>query len=177
MSTNINLLLRTDKESLAQKKRIKLLKFSAIWSLVAIGLISLGLFILVQAVNVGSIEKERKDVLAKMSEYQNRQYKLFALNDRIENIDSLLKTKNDLSKIAKSLLMKIPGDLFIGGFEVNSGSVVIAGQSKSLSVIGEFINNLTDMVNKKEIIKSLTLRSLALDSGQNVYQVSIESDL
>jgi hypothetical protein len=177
MNTNINLLLCTDEESLKHKKRIKTLNSFAIGSLICVGLISLGIFVWVQAINLESIRKEQEDVLTKMSGLQSRQVKLFVLNNRVENINKILETRNDLSKTANDLLTKIPSNLSVDNFEVDDKSVAISGQSKSLAVIGEFINNLTDMVYKKEIIKSLTLNSLMLNEGRNIYEISIKADL
>jgi hypothetical protein len=177
MSVNINLLLRTDEESLKRKKRVKVFNFVAIASLIGVGLISLGIFISIQVIDPGSIRKEQADVLKKISALQGRQAKLFALNNRVENIDKIMTTRRDFSRIMSSLLTKIPGNLSVGNFVIDDKAVVIVGQSKSLAVIGEFINNLTDMVRKKEIIKSLTLNSLSLDEGKSAYFVSITSGL
>lgn len=175
MSTNINLLLRTDEESLKRKKRIKILNFIAVSSLMCIGLIVFGLFILIQAANLPSIKREQEDVVKKMSQFQGRQVKLFVLNNRVENIDKILQIRKHLSKTVSSLLTKIPDNLLIESFMVDDKSVAITGQSKSLFVIGEFINNLTDMARKKEVIKSLTLNSLILDEGGRVYSVSVRA--
>lgn len=177
MSANINLLLHTNEESLRQKERIKILNFAAVASLIVVGLISLIIFILTQVVNLPSIKREQEDVLRKTSQFQSRQAKLFVLNNRIENVDRILKVRKDLSKTTRDLLAKIPSQLSIDDFEVNDDSLIITGQSRSLSIIGEFINNLTDMVRRKEIIKSLTINSLILDAGKNTYQVSIKSEL
>lgn len=177
MNTNINLLLRTNEETLRQKRRIKVFNLAAVASLLGVGLISLGIFILIQAVNLPSIKKSQGDVLKKISKFQDQQAKLFVLNNRVENIDKILKTRRDLAKTMNGLLVKIPGQLSIRDFEVDDKSVIITGQSKSLSAIGEFINNLTDMVRRKEIIKSLTLNSLTLDEGKNSYQISVKSEL
>lgn len=177
MNTNINLLLRTDEESLKRKKRIKILNFAGAASLIGVGIMSLIIFISIQAVNSTGIRKEQEDILMKMSQFQSRQAKLFLLNNRVENIDKILKIRKDLPKTTSGLLAKIPVSLSIDNFEADSNSVIITGQSRSLFAIGEFINNLTDMVYKKEIIKSLTLNSLTFDDGKNVYQISVKSEL
>ncbi len=177
MSTNINLLLLRDEGSLKRKERIKILTFAGVASLIGVGLTSLIIFILIQIINPESIKKEQENVLKRMSQLQSRQAKLFVLNNRVENIDKILKIRKDMSKITSGLLAKIPSQLSIYDFEVDDNSVIITGQSGSLWVIGEFINNFTDMVHKKEIIKSLTLNSLVLDENKNVYQVSIKSEL
>jgi len=177
MSENINLLIRTDKDSLKLRNRIKILNFAAITSLSIVILISLGIFIAIQVVNPEPIRKEQADVLGKISQFQTKQAKLFILNNRVENIDGILKTRKNLAKTMSSLLAKIPNNLSIDNFEIDGNTVIIVGQSKSLVTVGEFINILTDMVRKKEIIKSLTLSSLILDQAKNAYQVSVKSKL
>lgn len=177
MSVNINLLIRTDKDSLKRRKITKILDLIAILSLLGVGLIALIIFMSIRAVNSSSISKEQENVLAKLSQFQARQVKLFVLNDRIENIDKILTIRKNISGTLSGLLAAIPGRLSVDDFEVDDKSVIIAGQSQSLSVIGEFINNLADMVRRKEIIKSLTLNSLILNESNHTYQVSIKSEL
>ncbi|MDP2585381.1 MAG: hypothetical protein Q8P29_00715 [Candidatus Levybacteria bacterium] len=177
MSANINLLLRTDEESLKQKRRIKILNFTAVASLIGIGLISLGIFILIQVVNPKSLKKEQEDVLGRISQFQSRQVKLFVLNNRVENIEKILKVRRDISKTMNGLLERMPSGLSVEDFVIDDKLVIVVGQSKSLYTIGEFVNNLTDMVKKKEIIKSLTLSSLSFDESKNAYQISVKSEL
>lgn len=177
MNANINLLLRTDEESLRRKKRIKIFNLAAGISLMSVGLISLFIFMSIKSADSSSIRNEQESVLKKLSQFQDRQAKLFILNDRTENIDKILKIRKDISVTMNSLLTKVPGSLSIDNFQADEKSIVITGQSRSLSAIGEFINNLTEMVRRKEIIKSLTLNSLILDEDKNAYRVSISSEL
>ncbi len=177
MSTNINLLLHTDEESLRRRKIIKILNFAAVTSLIGVGLVSFIIFILIQIVNPGSIIKEQEGVLKKISQFQTRQAKLFVFNNRVENIDKILKKRKDLSNTTSILLAKIPSQISVQDFELDDKSVVIEAQSRSLLAIGEFISSFTDMARNKEVIKSLTLNSLILDEGINTYQISIQSAL
>ena len=177
MNTNINLLLHADEQELRRRKRVKSLNFIAIMFLVGVGGISLLLFFLIQIINPLSIKREQSDIREKISKLQNKQAKLFVLNDRIDNIEKILQKRIDLGRVTNSLLAKTPGRLFIEDLEVDDKAVVLIAQSTSLLAIGELINNLTDMVRKKEIISSLTLSTLVFDEGKNSYQVSIKAEL
>jgi hypothetical protein len=177
MSTNINLLLHTDEESLKQNKIKKLFYFIAVGSLIIVCLIAVAIFVLIKAVNPESIKKQQEDVLKQISQFQNRQIKLLILSNRIETVEKILKTRRDFPKITSGLLARIPSDLSVDNLEVDSKAVVVSGQSKSLSAMGEFIDNLTDMAHRKEIIKSLTLSSLAFDGDKSTYQISVKSGL
>jgi len=176
MSADINLLLNTNDESLKRKKTVKILSFVAVVSLMGIGIISLIIFLLIQVINPLSIKKEQDEILRKISQLQGRQAKLFIVNNRINNITEILKKRRDLPKIANMFLKKTPNKLSIGNLEIDDKVISLTAKSASLSVIGELINNLTDMVRQKEIA-SLTLNSLSFDESTNDYQVSIKGEL
>lgn len=177
MSTNINLLLHTDTETLKRQKRIKTLNFAAVILLISVGAMSLIIFLLIQIVNPPSVQKEQEDILTRISQFQSKQVKLFILDNRVENIEKIMQKRKDLASITNSLLVKIPTRLSIEALEIDDKSIVMTASSTSLSAIGELISNLTDMVKKREIITSLTLNSLEFDESRNAYEVSVKSGL
>lgn len=176
MNTDINLLLHTDDESVRRLRKVKILNFAAVMSLIGIGLISLIIFLLIQAINPPSIQEKRDEILRKTSQYQERKAKLFIINDRINSIAEILEKRKNLSKAANILLAKTPNKLLIENLEINDTVISLTAKSTSLAQIGEFINNLTDMVRKKEI-SSLTLNYLSFDESNNAYSFSIKSEL
>lgn len=177
MNANINLLLQTNEESKRRQKRVKRLNIIAYTFLIGVGCLSLVIFLLIQIVNVSAILREQNEIIKKISKSQNKQAKLFVLNNRIDNIEKILGKRIDLSKVMSGLLAKMPSRLSIEDMEVNDKTVTLTAKSTSLLAIGELINNLTDMVRKKEIINSLILNTLTFDESNNSYQVSIESEV
>ena len=177
MNTNINLLLQTNEESKRGQKRIKRLNFIAVVFLIGVGCLSLIIFLLVQITNTSAILREQNDVIEKISQFQDVEAKLFVLNNRIDNVEKVLGKRIDLPKVISGLLAKTPGRLSIEDLEIDDKTVSLTGQSTSLLAIGELINNLTDMVHKKEIISSLILDNLVFDESKNSYQVSIKLEL
>lgn len=177
MSADINLLLPKDEASLKRHRKIKIFNFLAIISLAATGAISLILFLMIQSIDVSSIEKEQNNVLQQISKFQDRQAKLFVLEDRINNVSEILEKKKDLSIAVSGLLKNIPSGLIVDAMEIDNDSVSITAKSSSLSTIGGFVTNLTDMVRKKEVISSLTINSLIYDENNAFYQVSVKSDI
>ena len=175
MNTNINLLIQTNEESLRRQKRVKRLNFIAATLLVGVSAMSLIIFLLIQIISPSAILREQNNIIKKISQFQNKQAKLFILNDRVENIEKILAKRKDLARITNVMLAKTPSRLFIEDLEVDDKTIIITAYSASLSAIGELINNLTDMVHKKEIINSLTLNTLVFDEGKNSYQVSVKA--
>lgn len=177
MSSDINLLLSKDEQEIRRLGRVKTLNFAAVMTLIGVGLISLFIFILIQTINFPSIKKEQDDVLRKISQLKNIEAKLFIRDNRINNIAEIFDKRKDLSKVTSAFLAKIPIRLFVESLEVDDKIVSMTASSTSLSSIGEFINNLTDMVRKKEMIKSLTINTLVFDEIKNSYQIVVKSDL
>lgn len=175
MNTNINLLLQTDEQSLKRQRRIRRFNFIAIMFLVTVGGISVFLFLTTQIINPSAIVKEQNAVIEQISKTQNKQAKFFILNNRLDNIEKILQKRLDLGKVTDSLLAKTSDRLFIEELEVDNKKVIMTAESTSLLAIGEFINKLTDMVHKKEIIRSLTLTTLVFDESKNSYAVSIKA--
>jgi len=177
MNTNINLLLHKDEETLKRQRRIKQFNLLAVGSLIGIGALSFFIFLLIQIANPSSIKKEQDEILRKISELQTRQAKLLILENRANNISEILNKRKNLSKVTNTILTKTPDRLFIESLEVNGKSVFITAHSSSLSAIGEFINNFTDMVRKKDLIDALTINSLIFDESRNSYQISLSANL
>lgn len=177
MNTNINLLLKQDDESLKQQKKVKLSNFIAVIFLIVTGMTSLIVFLLIQLTDVSSIKKKHLDVAGKISDAQDKQARLFILNDRISNILEILDKRHDLSSVMSSILAKTPNNILVENMEIDYNVISMTVHSNSLFTIGEFINNLTDMVRKKDKINSLTLNSLVFDENKNSYTASIKSEM
>lgn len=184
MSTNINLLLSKENELPKRKKKARILSIIAAFFLTAIAIFSLFTFLAIRSTNLDLIKEEQNETLRKISKFQAKQAKLFILGDRIKNIQEIfakrkqaIEKKQNLAKMTSGLLAAIPQGLTVENLEVNEENILISGSSKSLFTIGEFINNLTNMVYKKEIINSLTLTTLVFKENENIYQVSTKSDL
>lgn len=177
MSANINLLLPKDDESLKRKRKARVLNVSAIMFVFATVLMSIVVFLLIQAVSPVSIKEEQEDILRKLSQFQGRQAKLLAVNNKIESISEILEKRKDLHLVTSAILSKIPNNLSIDSLEIDGKTVSMTVQSASLFSIGELINNLTDMVRKKEILSSLTLSSLAFNESKKNYQATVKAEL
>jgi|WetSurMetagenome_2_1015567.scaffolds.fasta_scaffold01318_11 hypothetical protein len=177
MSENINLLLHVDEEASKLNKIVKIIDYVAIAALIIICLISIIVFIMIKAVNPGAIRKQQEDVIKKISQLQDKEAKYYIVSNRVEKVEKIMKARRNFPDIVGQLLAKVPEDLSVKSFEVSKEAVTISGESKSLFSIGELIDNLTEMVHKKEIIKSLALGSLTRDDGKDIYEVTIKSEL
>ena len=177
MNANINLLLRKDEETLKRQRKIKKLNLLAMSFLIGTGTLSFFIFLLIQIINPSLVKKEQDETLRKISAYQARQAKLLILENRVNNISEILNKRKDLSKVIQTILIKTPDRTFIKSLEVDGKSVIMTAQSPSLTSIGDFINNFTDMVRKKDLIDSLTINALVFDESRDSYEISLTANL
>jgi len=177
MNANINLLLRKDEETLKRQRRIKKLNLLAVSFLIGIGALSFFIFLLIQIINPTSVKKEQDETFRKISVYQTRQAKLLILENRVNNISEIFNKRKDLSKVIQTILTKTPDRIFIESLEVDGKSVIMTAYSSSLSSIGDFINNFTDMVRKKDLIDALTINALVFDEERGSYEISLTANL
>lgn len=177
MSIDINLLSSKDSELVKRQKRVKLFNIIAVTFSLIVVAVSLTIFVMIQITNPLSLKKEQDDVASKISLLRDRQVNLFIINNRVLNIEEVLNKRKDLSKEIGSIFAKIPQRVIVEELKMDRKLIFLTASSASLYSIGELINNLTDMVRKKEIIQSLKLNSLIVDTDKNIYSVSLEAEL
>lgn len=181
MTTNINLLVQKDEHSLSRDKNIKILNIIAIFSIISIFVVSIIIFVLIQLANPETVRRKQDEVLSEISKYQEKQAKLFVINNRVESIDGILKSRKDFPKLMKGLLGRIPGGIRTTEFEIkfepSDNKVVMSGEADSLLTMAELINNMSELAKRKEFIKSLTLTNLKFNEANKYYEISIKSQL
>lgn len=177
MSSDINLLIKTDAKLLKQKKRLNIFRIIAVGFLVAVLLISTSIYLLNQRLSNSSIKKDQDSLLNQMLAVRKRQAKLTTINNRINNVSDLLKKRVDTHKIVNTLLGKVPDGISVEALEFAEKTISIKISSESLRPVDELINNLIGMGRKKEIINALTLDSLDVTEATGKYIVSIKASL
>lgn len=176
MSRDINLVLKEDTEVLKHKKEIKKVRLAAAGSLLVVLLISLSIYLLNLRTGSSSIKEEKEALSSQLTPLREKEAKLKAVNDRLNNISLTQAKRNDVSKIVSALLDKTPSGMSVDSLEFTEGLIAVKVSSGSLILIDEFVNNLIDMAQRKEIIRTLILNSLDL-SVLGEYSVSINVGL
>lgn len=177
MSSDINLLIKTDVKLLKQQKRLKIFRIIAVGFLVLVLLVSTSIYLLNRRLSSSSIKKDQDSLLNQMLTVRKRQAKLTTINNRINNVSDLLKKRVDTHKIVNTLLGKMPDGISVDSLEFAGKTISIKISSDSLRSVDELINNLIGMGRKKEIINALTLDSLDVTEATGKYLVSIKASL
>lgn len=176
MSKNINLVLKEETEVLKRKRRIKVFRLVSAALLLLVLLMALSIYLLNLRVAPSTIDKDKDALLNQLLPLREKEGKLKVVNDRINNISSVLNVRRDVYKIVNTLLEEVPGGIKLDNLEFSEQLVAIKVSSDSLLLVDELINNLIDMARRKEIVSTLILNSLdATAAGE--YSVSINIGL
>lgn len=177
MINDINLLVGKDANYLRQKKLLSLARLIAFVSLGIVALFSVIVFFLNSQFSPTLVKREEDAVLQSLSTLGKKQAKLFIVNNRIQNITTVLNSRVDYYKILSLILGKVPTEVSIDRIEVDKKKISLMISSSSLIPINTLINNFVDMVRKKEIITSLVLNSLTLSAKTGRYSISLSASL
>jgi len=176
MSSDINLLIKEDVKLLKHKKRVKMFRAVVLGSLVMVLMISGAIYTLNQRFSSSSIKKDQDSFLNQILNFRKKEAKLTIVNNRINNISNVLDKRIDSYRIVSTLLGKVPDGISVDNLEFSEKTIVINVSSETLRPIDDFINNLIDMAERKEIINALILNSLDV-SEVGEYSVSINAGL
>ena len=177
MNNNINLILPKDKEFVERQKKGKALNTIAIVFPILIGIISLAVFLITQAINPTAIRRQQDETINEIAKLQDKKIKFFIVKDRLGNIDSILKNRINFAENINNLLSKTISGVSLVNLDIDNKQVVLTLSSFSLKSLDEFINSLIVMVEKKDTIRSLKLDSLTFNEIENEYLISLSSDL
>ena len=176
MNRGINLVLTEEAEELKHKKRVKKSRLIAGGSLLVVLLISLSIYFLNLRFSPSSIEEDKNALSSQLSPLREKEAKLKVVSDRLNNISLLQERRTDVHKIVDTFLAEVPIGLSVDGLEFTDGLIAVKVSSDSLILIDEFIGNLIDMAERKEIVGTLILNSLDVaEAGK--YSVSINVGL
>lgn len=177
MNSNINLILPKDKEFVERQKKGKVLNATAVVFPILIGIVSLAVFLITQAINPTAIRRQQDETINEIAKLQDKKIKFFIVKDRLENIDGILKKRINFAENINNILSKTVSGVSLVNLDIDSKKVILTLSSLSLKSLDEFINSLIVMAERKEIIRSLKLDSLTFNEKENEYLVSLSSDL
>jgi len=176
MKTDINLASGILVESASKSKSLKILRIAAIFSIIFISAASVLLFLLINQISPSNIKKQEDKILFSIKFLHERQAKFAILNDKIADISKILNSRTNYESEMNSFLDKIPNDVSINSLEIDKTKVTITVSSNSLPSIDKMLNSYFEMVNRKRIIKSITIQSITSDPRSGNYNLSIKAN-
>lgn len=177
MIPDINLISVDNKETLQIAKALLVTRIIAIASLLFISISAVVIFILNLTNPTSSIKNQQNSVLQQLTTLKNKSASVTLLNDRLRNISAItLKRKNYNSKIDK-ILSLTSSEVTPDSLTLNDNKISLRVSSNSLLNIGQFLDSLVNLSDKKEVLKNLTVDSLSANIGGGTYSLSISAEV
>ena len=176
MKTDINLASGVLVESVSKSKTLKILRIAAISSVIFITAISILLFSLINQISPDNVKKQKDKILFSIKFLHDKQAKIAIVNSKIADISKILDSRTNYESEMNSFLEKIPNDVSMNSLGIDKAKVAITVSSNSLSSIDKMLNSFFEMIAKKQIIKSITIKSISSDPKSSTYSLSIKAD-
>lgn len=176
MKSDINLISSSQIEVVKEKQTVGLLRIAAIASVLLVGILSVALFLIIQALSPSAIKKKEDIVSANISVLRPKQAKLILIKQKIKDIHNIISKRPQYDVIFESVAAKIPQDVSLSTLNLDNQRLTLVASSKSLTSLNDLINNLLEMVKNGQTIKNLTIDNVSVDSAGGVYSISLKSD-
>lgn len=178
MTSDINLISQNLGISSKESQRVRRLRLASTLSIFAVSIFSIFLFLLNHIfLSPSSIINQQRATLASLSLLGEKQAKLIVLNQRLNDISSLLKTRKNYDLVISTVLEQAPFDMNTTSLSVEKGKFSMIVSSRSLLSVNSFLEGLKSMVAKKQFIKNITVDNLIFDSTTLNYSLTFRVDL
>ena len=176
MKSDINLISIDKAELVKEGKTVQLLKISAIASVVTIGVSSLILFIILQAISPRSIKKQEASIQESISAQQAKEAKIVIVGRKIKDIRNIINKRPQYELILSEISSSIPQNISITSLIVDDKKVQIAVSSNSLLALNDLLSNLFKMVENGKVIANLQIEGISSDNRDGSYTMSVSGD-
>lgn len=176
MSNNINLVSSKTEQLERELKRLKALKIIAVASLAVVALISILLFVITLTLPVSSVKKDQEQTLSSISSLHEKLVKYSLINDRLNNIASLIKSRKNYVLLVNTVLNKLPADLAVDSMTIEGKTFTLVISGASLTPIDKFIEDITVLGDEEKIIKNLVVQGLLVNAESGKYTLTLEAD-
>jgi hypothetical protein len=174
---DINLVSNKNIELGKEFKRLKIIRNTALASLIIVLFLSVLFFILNLTLPFGSIKKDEQLAEGGISLLYNKQVTYAMINDRVTNISNVIAKRKNYMLQLNAVLGKLSSDLTIEDLEIQSDKINISVSGASLVSMNKFIDDMVALGNQGKIIKNIMIEGLSLNSGNEKYTLSIQANI
>jgi hypothetical protein len=171
MSININLVdKKSPEESRLEKiKRLKGLSFGLLFLTAFLAILIFGIDYRFSA---SYVQKQQADLLNEISSYGDTSGKIFIVNNKLSEISQIIASRKKYGEVTKELLAAENSNVTIEEFLYDDNGMTMTVSSDSLEQIDNFLNYTLELADKK-VVSGVMLKSLTIDSGKYVADLSI----
>lgn len=175
MNNEINLVSPDAIGSLGNN-RIHKLKTIGTFSLLAVGFLSVFLFVLNRLLSPQPIIDEKSKFNADINKLSAKQAKMVILSQRVNDSFNILNKREDYDAVLASVVGKNT-DLTFASLSIEKKDISIIVTSPSLLSLNAFIDNLKDMVARKEFLKNVIVNNLSYGNSKTGYILNLSIEI
>ena len=177
MVNDINLVSNKDESTLKQKKQLRFVRITAVVSLAIVFLFSVLIFVISSMIGLSSIKNSENSALNSISFLHKKEAELAIVNNRLQDITTILQNRKNYTSEINSLLQIIPSGAYVNSIEINKDSLTLVIVSNSLLPINSFLNSLTGFAQKNQLVKDVIIENLSINGKTGLYSLSIQATI
>jgi len=177
MSSEINLLPQKRLGFFTEERILLFTRIGAIASVIIVVCVSILFFLLSRDPTLSQQKTDEDQTIAQLNLLQNKTAKYLIIIDRINKIKLLSKQKSHFEDSLTTLVSEIPDTVAISALSLDKSSVSVGVSSSNLSSIGLAIENFSNLISQKKVLKTLTIQGLVTDEKAGTYILTFTGDL
>lgn len=177
MQKEINLLPHKNLGFLQQERTIMTVRVIAVLSVIFVVSSFVGVLLLGRNYSVDNVMAQQQTVQSKLNLLQTKTQKYLLLVDRLHKIEAMSKNQTPIITQMETLQQQVPQGVSIDTFTISKEGVFLSVSSSSLSSLRTFLDNLTQMVTQKKLLKKLTIDNVAVNQKTGIYSVGVKGEL
>lgn len=175
MNKGINL-LRPEERLTVKPASLKLgfLRVVALSLLFGVSAISIVLFLLIALSPLPTLQKQEQSALSAIAKFHPDIAKLFIVDDRLKNGQTILTQRKKLDEPLSKILEKMPGSVAVIALSINKDKMSVTVSSQSLPGIKTFIDNLVNATDNRKDFSKIILTNFLTDETHSSYIMSVD---
>src|SRR5688572_10225393 len=137
--TDINLIKRETSKVAA--RRLKYLRILAVAVACIVALSSSTLFIATRQNSIDSLKAQQNVLLQNITLFGDKAAKINFLNDRVRNIESVIKERKAYTSTVATILDGLPSNVTTSSLTLSEEDMLLTVSSSSLASVNEFLNS------------------------------------
>lgn len=174
MSKEINLLPRKNVGILEQERTIMIARASALLSALFVISCFVGVFLLGKQYPLEDVQRQQSQVESQLLQVKDKANRNIQLVDRVNHIQTILKTRSLLGPTIVTLQDQLPKDVEMQSLSITTTSITLSVSSSSLASLKSFLDSLTAMAEKKQLFQKLTINNIVVDARTGTYLVNVQ---
>lgn len=163
---NINLLPRKT-ISKEHSRILRILRTGAVSISIVVGVFAVLLFTARFDTTLAQQKKKQEELTSAFNQLQSRAVKVLLLENRLTTISTIISSRSSYESVIMQLTSLFPASIKVEQFTVKEKSLSMVLSAPSLSSLTTVSDTLSGLVEKKQLLQSVSIDSIIVENGKN----------